>query len=88
VAGLVNEKYVTFEKRIELMQLEEQNVLAAEQNLQLQQDRYQIGASTSLEFRDAQVNLLRAQSTLIAARYQARISRLEIEQLIGRLDIE
>jgi len=88
ISGLVNEKYVTFEKRIELMQLEEQNVLAAEQNLRLQQDRYQIGASTSLEFRDAQVNLLRAQSTLIAARYQARISRLEIEQLIGRLDIE
>lgn len=88
VAGLVNEKYVTFEKRIELMQLVEQNVVAAEQNLQLQQDSYQIGASTSLEFRDAQVNLLRTKSTLIAARYQARISRLEIEQLIGRLDIE
>jgi outer membrane protein TolC len=88
LSGLVREKYVTFDKRVELMKLEEQNVIAAQQNLQLQQDRYQIGTSTSLEFRDAQVNLLRAQSTLIAARYQARISRLEIEQLIGRLEIE
>jgi outer membrane protein TolC len=88
LSGLVKEKYVTFDKRVELMQLEEQNVIAAQQNLQLQQDRYQIGTSTSLEFRDAQVNLLRAQSTLIVARYQARISRLEIEQLIGRLEIE
>ena len=36
----------------------------------------------------AQVNLLRAQSALIVARYQARITRLEIERLIGNVRIE
>jgi len=75
-------------KRLELMELEEQNVVAARQNLELQQDKYTIGATTSLEFRDAQVNLIRSQSTFIVARFQARISRLEIEQLIGNIEIE
>jgi outer membrane protein TolC len=88
INGLVREKVITFGKRMELIHLEEQNVIAAQQNLRLQQDRYSIGASSSLEFRDAQVNLTRAQSTLIAARYQARISKLEIEQLIGILEFD
>ena len=88
IAGQVQEQYVTFTKRMELLQLEEQNVVAAQQNLHLQEERYQMGSATSLEFRDAQLNLTRAQTTLIVARYQARITRLEIEQLVGRLDIE
>jgi outer membrane protein TolC len=88
LAGLVREKLETFQKRIELVELEVHNVAAAEQNLRLQQDRYQIGTSSSLEFRDAQVNLIRAQSVLITAGYQARITRLEIEQLTGSLSIK
>jgi outer membrane protein len=88
VTGLVRERYVTMMKRLELMELEEQNVVAATQNLQLQQDKYNIGATTSIEFRDAQVNLIRTQSTLIVARFQARISRLQIEQLIGNIQID
>jgi outer membrane protein TolC len=72
---------------MELIDLEEQNVVAAEKNLQLNQDRYSIGAASSLEFRDAQVNLIRSQSTLIVARFQARITRLELEQLMGNWEI-
>ena len=88
LTGLVKEKYDTFLKRIELLQLEDENVIAAEQNLKLQQDRYNIGTASSLEFRDAQINLALAQNRQIAARYQAQISRLEIDQLIGGIEIE
>ena len=88
LAGLMREKYETFRQRLKLMELEQQNVVAAQQNLDLQADRYQIGAATSLEFRDAQVNLIRSQATLVVARYQARITRLEIEQLSGRWALE
>lgn len=88
IAGLVQEKYDTFKNQLELVNLEGQNVVAAQQNLDLQLERYNIGTANSLEFRDAQINLIRAQTALIAARYQARITRLEIEQLIGRVGIE
>jgi outer membrane protein TolC len=87
IGAAVREKLDTFYKRMELIELEEQNVIAAEKNLQLNQDRYSIGAASSLEFRDAQVNLIRSQSTLIAARFQARITRLELEQLMGNWEI-
>jgi outer membrane protein TolC len=87
IGAAVREKLETFYKRMELIELEEQNVIAAEKNLQLNQDRYNIGAASSLEFRDAQVNLIRSQSTLIVARFQARITRLELEQLMGNWEI-
>lgn len=85
--GLLREVYQTFFKRLELIELEEQNVVAARQNLQLQRDRYDIGSVTFLEYRDAQLNLNRAQITLIIARFQSRITRLEIERLTGNLEI-
>ena len=88
LSGLVEEKYVTFQKRMETVLLEEENIKAASQNLQLQQERYQTGTSSSLEFRDAQVNFARAQTSLITAKYQARITILEIQQLTGRLEID
>jgi outer membrane protein TolC len=87
ISGDVREKLETYNKRMMLIDLEEQNVIAAEKNLQLNQDRYDIGAASSLEFRDAQVNLIRSQSTLIVARFQARITRLELEQLMGNWEI-
>ena len=87
MGATVREKLETFYKRMELIGLEEQNVIAAQKNLQLNQDRYDIGAASSLEFRNAQVNLTRSQSTLIVARYQSRITRLELEQLMGNWEI-
>lgn len=87
LAGLVKEKYATLQKRLEVVELEIQNVKAAEQNLSLQQDKYETGTTTSLEFRDAQVNLSRAQTALISARYQARITILELEQIMGMLKV-
>ena len=84
----MQEKYVTLQKRLELIDLEAQNVQTAEQNLALQQEKYALGASTSIEFRDAQVNLIRAQATLINARFQARIAHTEIRQLIGAIPLD
>jgi len=88
LAGDVQRIHDTYLKQLELLRLEEQNVQAAAQNLDLQRDRFALGASTSLEFRDAQVNLTRVQTALITARYQTRIALLQIEQLIGALEIE
>ncbi|RMH95484.1 MAG: TolC family protein [Calditrichaeota bacterium] len=86
--GLLREKYDTFQKQVELVALQQENVAAARQQLEVFQERYRLGAITSLEFRDAQVSFIRAQTNLINARYRARITRLEIEQLIGRLRVD
>ncbi len=88
LAGQVSQAMKTFRQRMELVDLETQNVEAARRNLELMQDRYRLGSATSLEFRDAQVSLNRALNTLITARYQARISRLELDRLTGDIRIK
>lgn len=86
--GEVLEIYNTFNLQMRIAALEEQNVQTAKLNLNLQQERNELGVATSLEFRDAQVNFARINTALLIARYQARISRLEIEKIIGLIDIE
>jgi len=88
LAGTVRQTHETFMKRLEKMQLEKENVEAARQNMELQQDLYRLGGSSSLEFRDAQVSLNQAQISLIVARYEARITRLELDQLTGNIAVE
>ena len=85
---LIHEKYTSLNKQIEITQLEEENVVAAQQNLRLLQDLFQLGAASSLEFRDAQVNLTRSQANLISAKFQAKLLRIELDQLAGLLTIE
>jgi outer membrane protein TolC len=86
--GLIHEKYTSLSQQIQITKLEEENVIAAQQNLRLLQDLFQVGAASSLEFRDAQVNLARSQANLIAAKFQAKMMRIELEQLAGMLTIE
>lgn len=88
ITGLLQEKVLTFEKEMALIALEEQNVEAAEKNLAHQKDRYNVGIASSLEFRDAQVNLARAQTALIVARFLSKITRLEVDRLTGKINIE
>jgi outer membrane protein TolC len=87
ISGLVREKYAVYQRRMELMKIAEENVEAARQNLARQQERYELGTATSLDFRDAQLKMVKAQANYITSRYQARISRLEIDRLTGNLDI-
>ncbi len=88
IAGEVREKYITFKKRVEFVKLEEENLDAARLNMELQKERYENGSAGSLDYRDAQVSYAAAQNRLITSKYQARISLLEIEKLIGEIAIE
>jgi outer membrane protein TolC len=86
--GTVKETLETYRERMDMIALEEENILAARQNLDLQRERHQLGAAGSLVFRDAQASYSLAQVSLITARYQARISHLELERLIGELKVD
>jgi outer membrane protein len=60
------------------------SVAAAEEDVRVQQQRYNIGASTLLDLLTSQTALAQAQQALIQARYDYRIARAQLEALIGR----
>jgi outer membrane protein len=71
----------TAEERIRIQQA---SVLAAQEDLRVQQQRYALGASTLLDLLTSQSQLNQARAALIQARQDYRVSRAQIEAIIGR----
>jgi outer membrane protein len=59
-------------------------IAAAEEDLRVQQQRYQLGASTLLDLLTSQTQLNQARTALIQARFDLRVARAQLESLIGR----
>jgi outer membrane protein len=63
--------------------IQQATVAAAAEDLRVQQQRYQLGASTLLDQLTSQTQLSQARAQLIQARYDARVARARIEAVIG-----
>ena len=64
--------------------IQQSSVLAAEEDLRVQRQRYQLGASTLLDVLTSQTQLTTARAQLIQARYDARLARAQLEAAVGR----
>jgi len=60
------------------------SVAAAQEDLRVQQLRYNAGASTLLDVLTSQNQLSQAETALIQARFDARVARARLEALIGQ----
>ena len=70
---------------LEIIEINEENLEASKEEFRLAEERYRIGSGTQLEVREAQVNLTRAEQTLVAAQYNARITQSQLEQSLGSI---
>jgi outer membrane protein len=68
----------------EQVALTKQSVEVAREDLRVQEARYQQGMSTILDRITSQVNLMDAERSEVAARYDYEIARAELAALIGR----
>lgn len=64
--------------------IQQASLAAAQEDLRVQQQRYDLGASTQLELLTTQAQLNSARYNLVNARYQVRIAKAQLEQLLGR----
>ena len=71
----------TAEQQITIQQA---SLAAATEDLRVQQQRYQLGASTLLDQLTSQTQLSQARAQLIQARYDARVARARIEAVVGQ----
>ena len=71
----------TAEERIRIQQV---SVASAIEDLRVQQQRYNLGASTLLDLLTSQTTLDQQRAALIQARQDYRIARAQIEAIIGR----
>ncbi len=77
--------YVSYTNSLKLIELERQNVEVAQQNVTIALERYKTGVTTSLEVRDVQRNAVAANSRLIDAIYNAKLSETELMRLSSQI---
>jgi outer membrane protein TolC len=77
--------FTSYQNNINLIALEKQNLDVAKENEEIALERYRLGNTTSLELREAQINLVQAQSRLLNAQYRTKISEIELLRLSGNI---
>jgi len=77
--------YKVYEKNLEILKLEQENVSVAKENLDLAMEQFKLGSLSPIEFRDIQRNYTTAQSRLSSARYNAEISEKDLLKQSGKL---
>jgi len=74
-----------YENRLNIYNIQEQNVVTNQNNFERSREQFQLGRITSIEFRQAQINLLNAQTNKNLAKYDAKLAELQLLQLTGQL---
>ncbi len=77
--------YYDYQYQLSALQLEEDNIELAKENVFIAMERFKLGASTFLELREAQKSLEDAYDRLIAARYNTKVAETELLRLKGEL---
>lgn len=74
-----------YENLVEVFEIQEQNVITNKNNFERSKERFNLGQITSIEFRQAQINLINAQTNKNLAKYEAKFAELQLLQQIGQL---
>lgn len=77
--------YNQYQADKELLALEEENTKIVEENLQISLEKFKLGGSTILELNDAQRRFDTSLNRLVNARFNVKISELEMMRLSGEL---
>jgi len=75
----------TYQNALFILSAEAKNLTTNQLNFQRTEEQFKIGQVTSVEFRQAQLNLLNAATNLNTAKFDAKIIELRLLQLSGTL---
>ncbi|MCB0288247.1 MAG: TolC family protein, partial [Calditrichaeota bacterium] len=67
----------------EIVEINQQNLEAAREEYRLAEERYRLGSGTSLDLREAQVNLTDAERILVSAEYDQLIAYTQLQEALG-----
>ena len=72
-----------YQNQLFILSAQEKNVLTSQDNFNRTEDRYKLGQVTSIEFRQAQINLLNAKTAFNNAKFDAKLIEIQLLQLSG-----
>ncbi len=81
----IHRSYNTYQTNRNLLEVEKKNYQTAKESTEIALERFRLGISSYLEFRDAQVNLLTAQNRLITSIFNIKEQEIELRRLSGNI---
>ncbi len=77
--------FYAYQNNLSLINLEEQNLEVARENLDIALERYKLGALSGLELREVQKSLLDAEERLITVKFQTKLAEISLLQIAGKI---
>jgi len=74
-----------FQNKLTIFNVQEENISTSKNNFERTQEKFKLGQATSIEFRQAQLNLLNAELSRNQAKYDAKLAELLVLQISGEL---
>ncbi|MGD9898245.1 MAG: TolC family protein, partial [Calditrichaceae bacterium] len=75
----------TYKNSLYILDIQRRNLSSAELNFERTKELYNLGQVTTTQFREAQLNLIRARNDIITARFDAKLNEIELLRLSGQL---
>ena len=80
-----NNAWDDYQNKLTIFQVQENNIITSTNNFNRTQEKYKLGQANSIEFRQAQLNLINSELNRNQAKYAAKIAELMVLQLSGEL---
>ena len=80
-----NNAWDDYQNRLEIYRVQEENIRTAMNNFNRTQEKFKLGQVTSIEFRQAQLNLLTTELSRNQAKYDAKLAEILVLQISGEL---
>jgi len=77
--------YNAYSNYLRLVNLEQQNLQTAAENLEIAMERYKLGSLSGIDLREVQKSLLDARDSLISVEYQAKLAEVSLMLISGNL---
>lgn len=74
-----------YQNRLAIFRVQEDNIKTSQNNFDRTEEKFKLGQVSSIEFRQAQLNLVNAELSRNQAKYQAKLAELTVLQLSGEL---
>ncbi|WP_339703636.1 TolC family protein [Algoriphagus aquimarinus] len=81
----IHRAFNTYTTNRNLLEVEQKNYAVAKESSEIALERFRLGISSYLEFRDAQVNLLTAENRLITSIFNIKEQEIELRRLSGKI---
>jgi outer membrane protein TolC len=80
-----NNAWDDYQNKLVIYNIQEENILTAQNNFERTSEKFKLGQVNSIEFRQAQLNLLNAELNRNQAKYLAKLAEIQLLQISGEL---